>query len=336
MKRVGGLLLLGLGAFLIVLAAMLRFYAVPQLAKAPLSPGEDTGGITVTNSAGTATLLFNAGALATGDDPIRRDVPLTSVRNTRGDVSAAQTPEAKDQDLAVYDSFSRLSDADGVVVNADTLRVAFDRVSSELTNCCGANYNGQDTTFEGINPLKFPMFTEPKDYEYFDTSLGRAWPAVYSGTEELLGTTVYKFVMTIPPTQTTTMEVPGSLVGSDETTFEAGRYYSNVRTLLVEPTTGSIVRGQEQQKQTLRGPAGTDRVTLLEASIGYTDEEVAESLSTANDSASLLNTLKTTVPLIALVAGIIAVVVGFLLVRRSESELDDYDDSDFEWETSTT
>ena len=37
-------MLIGLGAFLVVLAGMLRFYAVPQLAKAPLSPGEDTAG----------------------------------------------------------------------------------------------------------------------------------------------------------------------------------------------------------------------------------------------------------------------------------------------------
>ncbi len=155
---------------------------------------------------------------------------------------------------------------------------------------------------------------------------------MYSGTEQLEGATVYKFVMTIPPTQTTTMEVPGSLVGSDEPTFEAARFYSNVRTLLVEPTTGSIVRGSEQQKQTLRGPDGTDRVTLLEASIGYTEAEVRESVASAMDSANLLNTLKTTVPLVAVILGLISLVAGVLVVRRSESDFSELDD-DYEWDT---
>jgi hypothetical protein len=102
-KRGIGFALVGLGAFLVVVAAMLRFYAVPHLAKAPLSPGEDTGGITVTNSAGTASALFDPAALASGGDPVRTNVALTSVRNTRGDVSAAESSEAKDQDLAIYD-----------------------------------------------------------------------------------------------------------------------------------------------------------------------------------------------------------------------------------------
>lgn len=335
MKRVAGPILLGLGAFLVVLAGMLRFYAVPNLAKAPLSPGEDTGGITVTNSAGTASELFDPAALASGEDPVRTNVPVTSVRNTRGDVSAAESSEAKDQDLAIYDSFSRLSDSAGTVVNADTLRVAFNRVSSELVNCCGANYNGQDTTFEGINPLKFPMFTQQQDYQYFDTALGKAWPAVYSGTEQLEGATVYKFVMTIPPTQTSTMEVPGDLVGSDADTYEAPRFYANTRTLLVEPTTGSIVKGNEEQLQTLRGPDGTDQVTIIAASIGYTPEEVTESVTAAMDSANLLNTLKNTVPLIAGLLGIVCIGVGIFLVRRFRDDTSELDD-DYEWESAAT
>ena len=335
MKRVWSYLLIGLGAFLLALAALLKFYAVPQLAKAPLSPGEDTGGITVTNSEGTAAALFDASALATGADPIRTNVPLTSVRNTRGDVSAAEAPEAKDQNLAIYDSFSRLTDSTGTVVNADTLRVAFDRVSSELVNCCGANYNGQDTQFEGINPLKFPMFTKQQDYQYFDTTLGKAWPAVYSGTEDLQGTEVYKFVMTIPPTQTTTMSVPGSLVGSTEATYEAPRFYANTRTLLVEPTTGAIVKGDETPKQTLRGPEGTDAVTLLQASIGYTPEQVTESLESANQSAGLLNTLNRTVPLVGLILGALSLLGGILLGRSKPEEVADFDSYDAEWDDQT-
>ncbi len=42
MKRVIGFLLAGLGVFLLVLAAMLKFYVVPNLAQAPLVPVRTT------------------------------------------------------------------------------------------------------------------------------------------------------------------------------------------------------------------------------------------------------------------------------------------------------
>ncbi len=325
MRRVAGFILAGLGAFLIVTALMLKFYAVPALAKAPLSPGEDNpDGITVTKNVGTATALFSPANLAAGEDPIRRDVALTSTRNTRGDVQAAQTSEAKDQGLAVYDSFSRLVDSEGTVVNADTLRVAFDRVTSELKNCCGANYNGDTVTFEGINPLKFPMFTEKKTYQYFDTTLAKAWPAEFTGEEQMAGGTVYKFVMNIPETKVGTQDLPGSLVGSDEPTVTTDAMYANVRTLWVEPTTGSIVKGQEQQSQFFQAPSGLT-VPKIEATIGAPDDEVAKSMASALDSAGLIKTLGSTVPVGAGILGVVAlgagIALGVLGARRDEDRV---------------
>lgn len=314
-KRVLGIILAGLGGFLVALALLLKAYVVPNLAVAPLSPGEDTDGVTISLNEGMATKLFDPATLTE-----RTNVPLVSTRFTRGDVQAAETAEAKDQNLAIYDSFSRLVDPAGTVVSADTLRVAFDRVTSELKNCCGANYDGDEVVFEGINPLKFPMFTQAVDYDYFDTSLGKAWPAVYQGQEELFGATVYKFLMTIPPTMTSEMEVPGDLVGSEDASYKAGRYYANNRTLYVEPTTGSIVKGVEEQKQTLRGPAGEDKVTIIEATIGAPDSEVQKSVDSAMESASLINTLNQTVPLVAGILGVVALVGGFLLARRPDEE----------------
>ena len=319
MKRVMGFLLAGLGGFLIVLAGMLRFYAVPALAKAPLSPGEDNGGINVSINEGVAEQLLDPAALAAGEDPIRTNVPLVSTRNTRGDVQAAETEEAQFEDLAIYDSFSRLTDSAGTVVNADTIRVAFNRVSSELANCCGANYDGQEVTFEGINPLKFPMFAQQQDYQYWDSTLLKAWPAVFQGQEELFGATVNKYVMTIPPTKVGDQELPGSLVNSDEDSVMTGAYYANVRTLYVEPTTGSIVKGVEEQNQYFQAPDGT-QVPKIKATIGAPDSEVEKSVNTAMDSANLINLLNKTVPLIAIIGGVISLLVGLLLLRRPKEE----------------
>jgi len=309
MRRGVGIVLIGLGVFLVVLAALLRFTVVPAIAKAPLSPGEDTGGVTQTDQNGVAAVLLDPATLTE-----RTDVPLTATRFTRGDVPASQTSEALADDLAIYESFIRTEDNTGTVVTASTIRVAFDRVTSELSNCCGANYDGQEIEFAGINPLKFPMFTEPKEYRYFDATLEEAVPIQYVGTEDLEGLSVYRFEQTIEARQIGTLEVPGDLVGFPLPTFVAPRYYANERTLWVEPTTGAIVKGEERQVQTLRGPDGTDKVTVIDAVIGTSASEVSEGVSTASSLASQIRLFNDTLPLIGGIVGIVLLVVGIILV----------------------
>lgn len=309
MRRGVGIVLIGLGVFLVVLAALLRFTVVPAIAKAPLSPGEDTGGVTQTDQNGVAAVLLDPATLTE-----RTDVPLTATRFTRGDVPASQTSEALADDLAIYESFIRTEDNTGTVVTASTIRVAFDRVTSELSNCCGANYDGQEIEFAGINPLKFPMFTEPKEYLYFDATLEEAVPIQYVGTEDLEGLSVYRFEQTIEARQIGTLEVPGDLVGFPLPTFVAPRYYANERTLWVEPTTGAIVKGEERQVQTLRGPDGTDKVTVIDAVVGTSASEVSEGVSTASSLASQIRLFNDTLPLIGGIVGIVLLVVGIILV----------------------
>jgi len=312
MKRAIGLILVGLGVFLLVLAALLRFTVVPAVAKAPLSPGENTNGVTQTDQSGVAAKLFDPATLTE-----RTDVPLKVTRFTRGDVPASQTEEAKSQDLAVYDTFQRVEDNAGVVVLADTARFAFNRVTSEMVNCCGANLDGENVDMSGIVPLKFPMFTQQQTYPYFDSSLNESVDAVFQGAEEVEGLPTYKFLVTVEPTQTGTIEVPGDLVGSPLPNFVAPRYYSNILTLWVEPTTGAIIKGTSDQLQTLRGPDGTDKVTILDAVIGTTPEEVSSGVEYAKSQAALLALLNNTVPLIAVILGVILLVLGIVLVAGS-------------------
>jgi hypothetical protein len=318
MKKGLGIALIGLGAFLLVLGGLLRFYAVPQLAKAPLVPGANTGDISTTYNEGVATKLFDPGALATGGDPVRTNVPLKATRTTRGDVLADQTTDAKNGDIAVYDSFQNVVDDKGATIDAGTIRVAFNRVTSELTNCCGANVNGATVNMTGINPLKFPMFTEQKTYDYFDSTVNKAIPIDFSGTQTLDGVECYLFKQKIPATQFSEQEVPGSLVGSPDSSFKAPRMYENDRTLIVEPNTGSIIGGTEIQRQFLKGPSGNDALTLLAATITTTEQTKQDALNDAKDSLKLLNTLKTTLPLICLVLGLICLGVGFWLVSRRD------------------
>jgi hypothetical protein len=309
MRRGIGIVLIGLGVFLAVLGILLKVTVVPAVAKAPLSPGEDTGGVTQTNQSGVAAKLFDPATLTE-----RQDVALKAIRYTRGDVPASQTEEALSQDLAIYDTFQRVEDEAGVVVTADTARFAFNRVTSELNNCCGANLDGENVEMSGIVPLKFPMFTQQQTYPYFDSSLNRGVDAVFQSEEEIEGLPVYKFLVVVEPTQVGTLEVPGELVGSPLPSYVAPRYYSVNLTLYVEPTTGAIIKGESDQLQTLRGPDGTDQLTIIDAVIGTDPDEVTTGVDTYKPLAALINLLNNTAPLVAIIAGLILLVIGILLV----------------------
>lgn len=321
MKRVIGFLLAGLGVFLIVLAAMLKLYVVPSLAKAPLVPGEDTDGVSVSINEGTGTFLDIASSVAAGKAVFRENIPLVNTRFTRGDVPAEESAEAKDNNLGVYDSFSRLTDAQDTVMSAGTIRVAFDRTTSELANCCGANVDGKEVTFAGINPLKFPFFVEKQSYDYFDTTLLKAVPIDYVGEEELFGLNTYVFEQTIPPTQIGELEVPGGLLGEAADTVKAGRFYENIRTLWVDPVTGSVINGKEQQKQTLQVD-GQVKVAVVEAELTGPDAAVQKTVDDTKSSSNLLGMLNSTVPLVALILGVLALIGGILLGRKRGDEDD--------------
>jgi hypothetical protein len=139
-------------------------------------------------------------------------------------------------------------------------------------------------------------------------------PIQYVGTEDLEGLSVYRFEQTIEARQIGTLEVPGDLVGFPLPSFVAPRYYANERTLWVEPTTGAIVKGEERQVQTLRGPDGTDKVTVIDAVVGTSASEVSEGVSTASSLASQIRLFNDTLPLIGGIVGIVLLVVGIILV----------------------
>ncbi len=61
--------------------------------------------------------------------------------------------------------------------------------------------------------------------------------------------------------------------------MKAGRFYENVRTLWVDPVTGSIINGKEQQKQTLRVD-GEVKADVVEASVGLAPTTLSRRLST--------------------------------------------------------
>ncbi len=247
MKRVVGLVLVGLGAFLLVLAPLAKWYVAPQLAVAPLGcdPGPlCEGGVSISPSSGVATVLFDPATLTP-----RANVDLLSTRRVKPDQAASDGPNNQ----TVYDSFQDVTDPEGVTVDASTERIAFDGHTSEMINCCGANEDGTPITdFSGIAPYKFPFGTQKQTYQYFDGTLSKALPMEYETTEEILGLEVYKFVQTIPPTQYSELEVPGDLVG------QAGRRPRSWRPALLSERAHGL--GGARDRSDRQGPGGPEAV----------------------------------------------------------------------------
>ena len=67
----------------------------------------------------------------------------------------------------------------------------------------------------------------------------------------------------------------------------------------VEPITGAVLNREDQQLSTLRYD-GTDRVTLTEADVSYTQDSIEETADTVRTKAVLLNVLNPIIPIVGL------------------------------------
>lgn len=317
MRRGFGYALVLIGAFLLVFSPTLKWVIAPKLAVAPLEctvnpdyPDLCDDGVSISPSSGVATTLFDIPSVSEV-----HDVELLATRRVKPDREVSTSAQT------VYDTVQEVANGDGDMVDASQARYAFDGHTSEMLDCCDANVDGEPLTVtDSVMPLKFGFGVEKRDYNYFDSTLMAAPTAKYTGTDEIDGLEVYVFEQVIEPTQIGEMEVPGDLVGSDDETFVAPRYYANTRTLYVEPVTGAIVDGEEQQLQTLRGPDGTDQLTIIEATLSQTDDNVANSVATAKDGKSQLSLINTTIPLIAFILGLVLIGLGLFLTLGGTRE----------------
>lgn len=307
------LVLIALGAFLIVLAPMVRFYAYPRLAVAP--PNQRS----VTTLVGPNATIFDIGTLK----EITTD--LTTVVNTTGDES---TPAKAPGYVTYVNSTSTTSPnpdgGDPIMRSRDVERMTFDARTGEANqHCCGdfvSTTEGVETPVTHVGlPAKFPFQTQKKSYEFWDSTLLKAQPINYLGTGTVDGVDVYKFGQTLAPKAYDSMDVPLSVLGlPGDKTVTADRVYGVNRTLWVEPETGVILKRAEAVNETLNYD-GQPRVTLTNVTTGYDDKTVKKNADQYGSQANLLYLTRVTGPLIALVLGLIMLITGIVLGRRRET-----------------
>jgi DUF3068 family protein len=305
MRRFVGPLLFGLGAFLLVAALLLKFYAYPRVAVAPID--QDS----VTKLQATGAEIFDAATLK----PLTTDLAVQS--RTVGDVKASQD---RGDNVRVWVNTTSIRSDDGVVRSRSTTRTAFDATTSEAVNCCGAF----DESTEGDRKMvkrsglvfKWPFKTEKKDYKIWDDTLGATITAKYVKQSSVKGLKTYEFRAEVPRTQVGTMDVPASLVGQPGTgNVTAQSMYATTNTYQIEPRTGAIVTQSLANDSTL-AVDGEDKITTTKADLQYTPATVDSNVKDFKSKASLVSLVGTTGPLIGVILGLVLMVLGFVLGRR--------------------
>jgi hypothetical protein len=284
MRKIIGLVLMGLAGFLVTTALLALVYVPGQVKKTPL----DTDSYT--------RLSGEAAALPSGDG-----APVKALSHTVADGAKS------DGDVVVFDTFTCLiTDPDGnapdcvddtntgegaKLVTASTDRFATNRKTGLSVN--DQKYIGDATPHEGL-VNKFPFGVEKKTYPFWDGLLGRAVDASFEGEEKVNGWNTYKFVIDVVDEPA---EISNGIQGQ----------YSSLKTMWVDPRTGAIQKQTEKQKRVLE--SGT---TALDLDFGFTDETIAANIKDAKANDSKLGLVEK-LPLITGLLALLSAGVGFFL-----------------------
>ncbi|MGW1775763.1 DUF3068 domain-containing protein [Streptomyces sp. NPDC002104] len=245
MRRRASLVLLAVAVFCAALAPLLRWYAYPRLAKIPPNQYQE-----VVLEAKDATLIdYTAGM-----QPKKVD-KVTIVQTLKGNVEASKEIEASaGKDVVVWDTLTHIMGPDGKMVSQIPERYIFDAHTQAPVHATGEAVDGDPVKREGIE-FKWPFFTEPRDYLYFDQQTRTSSPIHYVGPRTFKGMDVYYYEQTVPWTK---VSLPKKMpVDMDSSTFEqttgTSLWYTTKAMFWVDPVTGAPVNAEQEIQQEMRG-----------------------------------------------------------------------------------
>jgi hypothetical protein len=311
MRGIIGLILAGLGAFLILVAILLPTYVVGQVVKFPLNEYE-TATLQATNAS-----YFSAASLSE-----KTGVTMEATYTIKGDASKGNSS------TAVWNEYSYVYDVTNhQPVQQMSRTFAFDRRTGELVDCCGASINGDTSVRQtGLVGYVFPIGTQQQTYQVFDTTLKKTMPFRYEGTADVRGIQAYEFVEDVAPTQIATLSVPGSMIGSTSATVSAPEFDELHLIYYVDPETGALIDVNEHQTTSLSNPAtGVAAVLLFDADLIATPATVTKVVALDSSGRNELTLLNTTLPIVLGIVGGIALVAGIFLARKRRDDMAELD-----------
>lgn len=294
MRRIFGVVLLGVGVFGLVVAGLMRFWVYPNALKTPLN-------LDIPIIATGPAQLYDA---ASGQ---LRPATLRADRTVRVDSSASDSNVVVVQErlcIVIQENNPPpcVSATDPRLLTYTTDRVAADRKNAESVNDpkYAENVNGDTTVKHTGLSYKWPFHSKKKAYQFFNPDVRFASPATYEGTEKIKGLTTYKYVSVTPTTNEDIFKgVPGT--------------YDDTRTVWIEPLTGTIVKGVEHQVRKFRGGA-LDGKTAVDLTLTFDDKTITYQANKAKDGRKQIQLVSVWLPLIALIVGVLALAGGIYLL----------------------
>ncbi len=318
MRRVSWSVLTGLGVFFIVLAILSRFFVPGQAIKFPLNEY-----LTTTTQADNASYFSQKSVTE------ESGVTLQATTTTKGDVAAAKSVGSNS--VAVWQTYTAVEDISNhqpVSIPAEGNTLAFDRKTGKLVPWSGNSVAGKHVNVTGNEQGSvFPLNTQKKDYQVYDTTLLKPVTFHFTGTATTSGISTYVFTATVPATQIGTQSLPGSLVGSAASEVVLPEFYAAKETYFVNPVTGDPIAVEQNVQQTLQDDTGTTRLVLLSADFKTTPASVADLVKTDNSGTTKITALNVIIPIVTGLIGLILLVLG-LVLSRGRPEDDQYEDDD--------
>ncbi|GAA0580513.1 DUF3068 domain-containing protein [Actinomadura livida] len=301
MRRIIGVSLIGIGAFLVAAGVLVRFYVAPMLIGAPTDIYQVT-----------RLQAENATYLDASSVTVRTGATVAATATARGDVKAAG------DGTAVWDTTTVVQDlARGYTIDIQNARYAFDRRTGGLKDCCEAAVQGDKTVQMSGVGLFWPVEANKRDKRLFDTTTRQTWPAVFEGEERIDGRLTYRFVQHIPETKVAgdVPPLPAGLFGrpDGDPAVEAERHYRVDATYWIDPRTGAPVDQRRHLVTTLRPKEGPGSLVVADLNLRMTPESRKALRERSDDGAGKIQLLETVVPLTAAGAGLAAVIAGLLL-----------------------
>ncbi|HUZ22565.1 MAG TPA: DUF3068 domain-containing protein [Streptosporangiaceae bacterium] len=314
MRRVIGLVITCLGAFLVAFALLLRFWVPGYVITFPLNE------YSVTTMTGSDITYFSPSTLKE-----HSGVKATTTKTIEGDV------ESGSPSVAVWGSFTALEDTTNhVAIQYASQRSAFNRRSGELVNCCAAAIGSNTRVRQSGQGFRWPFGTRHRTYQIFDVTLLRPVPVQYEGTDTIDGMITDKFVEHVVNRRFGQQTLPGPLVGlKEQATVNLPEFLTATNTYWVDPVTGIPVDETTDQAISLEGSGGASRLVLLAGQLAQTRASVSAAVAGAGQSHKKIQWIENTGPLIGLLAGIVALAGGITLVWRAwEPWAPAYDDDE--------
>jgi Porin PorA len=328
-RAVLGSVLAIVGVLLMGAAAILHYVVVPRQSKLPSDTDETR------HYAGTANVLVNPQALATGDrvHGVITNVPINATQVVQVVASTGSAAQVTDK--------RTLTTANGQAIGGTSNTYAVERRSLEATTSHPSDWTV--TPAEGLT-VSFPIPAKKQNYTGWVPETQTTTQLTYTREETVGGTNTYVYTANVNPTPIKDKQVLGTLPQALPVTvlqalpipdqlkaplaqalpslgnpIQLAYTYSNNATYWIQPTSGRVIKVQQDEKRQagLAKLTGVPGIPVYDVTTQTTQASINDAVNLANHDSNRINNYGRTLPIVLGAIGVVLLIGGILLAVMS-------------------